>query len=181
MKILYIILLGVCFSFTQDTGIIFWQQSTKLAWVDFIGSPDAASPYKAFTESEIRTEVSAKNNEAHIRIKTFFIKNKSWVKNKTEKLLAHEQLHFDITELWARKFRQKIQGKTFSIKSFQKELSDIQNSIYKESKDMQVVYDKDTQHSEVLAEQDRWEKKIKAEIESLKSFASSDVNCALTK
>jgi lipopolysaccharide export LptBFGC system permease protein LptF len=178
---LYIALVIICFSFTQDDNLIFWQEANKLTWDDFKDKPNASSPYKAFTESEIKSEVAAKNNEAHITIKTFFDKNKSWVKDRTDELLAHEQLHFDITELWARKFRQKISGKTFSFKTFQKELKAIQSEIYKGSKDMQTDYDKETQHSIVVASQKKWEKKIKADIESLKTFATAEVSCTLTK
>ncbi len=181
MKILKILFVLICFSFTQDDNLILWQESNKVAWTDFKAAPNASSPYKAFTESEIKSEIAAKNNEAHITIKTFFDKNKSWVKDKTDELLAHEQLHFDITELWARKFRQKIKGKTFSFKTFQKELKAIQNDIYKGSKDMQTDYDKETQHSVVVASQKKWEKKIKADIENLKAFAAAEVSCTLTK
>ena len=178
---LYLTFVFICFSFTQDDSLIFWQETNKLTWDDFKAKPSASSPYKAFTESEIKTEMSAKNNEAHIIIKTFFDKNKSWVKDRTDELLAHEQLHFDITELWSRKFRQKLKGKTFSFKTFQKELNAIQSSIYKESKDMQIDYDKETQHSIVVASQKKWEKKIKTDIESLKTFATAEVSCTLTK
>jgi hypothetical protein len=178
---LYLTMAIICVSFTQDDNLIFWQETNKLTWDDFKDKPNASSPYKAFTESEIKTEMSAKNNEAHIIIKTFFDKNKSWVKNKTDELLAHEQLHFDITELWSRKFRQKIIGKTFSFKTFQKELKAIQNDIYKGSKEMQTDYDKETQHSVIVASQKKWEKKIKAEIENLNAFATAEVSCTLTK
>ena len=178
---LFVTLLLVCFSFTQDDNLISWQQNSKLTWDDFKAIPNSSSKYKAFTESEIKTAVAAKNNEAHISIKTFFNKNQSWVKDKTDALLAHEQVHFDITELWARKFRQKLQGKTYTFKTFQKELNAISSGIYKESKEMQVAYDEETQHSEIVTAQKKWEQKIKTEIEKLNAFAATDVSCTLTK
>ncbi len=178
---LHLILAIICFSFTQDDNLILWQESKKVAWTDFKATPNASSSYKAFTESEIKTEIAAKNNEAHISIKTFFDKNKSWVKDKTDELLAHEQLHFDITELWARKFRQKIKGKTFSFKTFQKELNAIQTDIYKGSKDMQTDYDKETQHAVVVASQKKWEKKISQDLQKLSTFTTTEVNGMLSK
>jgi hypothetical protein len=177
---LYLTMVIICFSFTQDDNSIPWQAGSKLIWTDFKGKPDASS-YKAFTESEIKMEFSAKNNEAHISIKTFFDKTKSWVKDRTDELLAHEQLHFDITELWARKFRQKVKGKTFSFKTFQKELKAIQNEIYKGSKEMQTDYDKETQHSVVVASQKKWGKKIAEDLQKLNAFATAEVSCTLTK
>ena len=124
-----------CLSFINDDNTILWSETTKLAWIDFKGVPNNASPYKAFTESNIHTEIAAKNNEATISIKVFFDKNKSWAKETTNsELLMHEQIHFNITELWARKFRQQLKGKTFSIKTFQAELNTIQSGIIKKVK-----------------------------------------------
>ena len=178
---LFVTLLVVCFSFTQDDNLIAWQETSKLSWTDFKAKPNTSSHYKAFTESEIKTDVAAENNEAHVGIKTFFHKDHSWVKDKTEALLAHEQLHFDITELWARKFRQKLQGKTYTFKTFQKELNAVSSEIYKESKEMQLAYDKETQHSEIVDVQKKWEQKIKTDIENLKAFAATEATCTLTK
>jgi hypothetical protein len=172
----------ICLSFTQDAGLIPWTENNKLSWADFKGAPNMSSPYKALTESTMTAEVSGKNTEAHISIKTFFDKSRSWVKEiKTDELLAHEQLHFDITELWARKFRQKLKGKTFSIKIFQRELKTIQSGIDKEDKAMQVEYDKETKHSEIAENQKKWEKNIKEELQKLNAFAETDISCILTK
>lgn len=181
-NLIYIIILIVCFSFTQGDNLIYWQATSKLTWDDFKGKPNNSSPYKAFTQSEIKTAVAAKNNEAQITIKTFFDKNNSWVKDsRTVALLAHEQLHFDITELWSRRFRQKLKGKTFSFKTFQKELTEIEKSIYKESKDMQVAYDNESQHAEMVASQKKWEKKTAEDLQKLNTFAEAEVSCILTK
>ena len=179
---LYIALALICFSFTQDANLIPWKETTKLAWTDFNGLPNNSSPYKALTESSMTAEISGKNTEAHISIKTFFDKNRSWVKEiKTEELLGHEQLHFDITELWSRKFRQKLKGKSFSFKTFQRDLKTIQSEIDKGDKSMQLDYDKETKHSEIVESQLKWEKKIKEELQKLSAFAETDITCTLDK
>jgi lipopolysaccharide export LptBFGC system permease protein LptF len=178
---LFIALAFVCLSFTKDDNTILWNETTKLAWTDFKGNPNNSSPYKAFTESNIHTEISAKNNEANISIKVFFDKNKSWVKEANNaELLKHEQTHFDITELWARKFRQKLKGKTFSFKSFQNDLNTIQAGIFKDSKEMQVLYDKETEHSVNTANQQKWNKKITEELKNLGEFSATEISCTLT-
>ena len=179
---LYIALAFVCLSFTKDGDTILWNETTKLVWVDFKGAPNNSSSYKAFTESEIKTEIAAKKNEATISIKVFFDKNKSWVKETSNaELLKHEQTHFDITELWARKFRQKLKGKTFSFKSFQSELNTIQTAIYKESKEMQVLYDKETEHSVNAANQQKWNKKTAEDLKKINAFSATEITCTLTK
>ncbi len=168
---LSIALAFVCLSFIKDSDTILWGEAVKLVWADF----------KAFTESNIHTEIAAKNSEATISIKVFFDKNKSWVKETNNaELLKHEQTHFDITELWARKFRQKLKGKTFSFKSFQNELNNIQASIFKDSKEMQVLYDKETEHSVNTANQQKWNKKIAEDLKNLNAFSTTEITCTLT-
>jgi lipopolysaccharide export LptBFGC system permease protein LptF len=182
MRSFLIFILFMCFSFTQDNNSILWGETTKLVWADFKGTPNNSSPYKAFTESGIHTEISAKNNEANISIKVSFDKNKSWVKETpTTELLMHEQIHFDITELWARKFRQKLKGKTFRFNTFQSELNTIQTSIYKDSKEMQVLYDKETEHSINTANQQKWNKKMAEDLKNLSAFSATEIICTLTK
>jgi hypothetical protein len=179
---LYILLNLICLSFIKDDNSILWNEATKLVWPDFKGAPDSSSPYKAFTESGIHTEISAKNNEAIISIKVSFDKTKSWTKEtNSRELLTHEQVHFDITEVWARKFRQKLKGKTFSIKTFQSELNATQASIFKESKEIQVLYDKETEHSVNKANQQKWNKKIAEELKSLSTFSAPEISCTLIK
>ena len=184
MKTLFvsIALLSICFSFTQDANLILWNENTKVSWSDFKGAPDNSSPYKALTESEIKTEIAARNGLAQISIKTFFDKSRSWVKDiKTDELLAHEQLHFDISELASRKFRQKLKGKTFSFKTFQHDLKAMQSDINAENKAMQLEYDKETKHSEITESQIKWEKKIKEALQKLNAFAETDITCTLSK
>ena len=37
---LFVTLLVVCFSFTQDDNLIAWQETSKLSWTDFKAKPN---------------------------------------------------------------------------------------------------------------------------------------------
>ncbi len=180
--IVYCLLIISCFAFTQDENLMFWQSGNKLTWEDFKGKPDKSSPYKALTYGRIKTDVSANSKEAHIIIKTSFDKNKSWVKElRIDNLLAHEQLHFDIIELWARKFRQKLKGKTYTFKVFQSEITTMQKFIYEGADKMQLEYDKETKHAEDKVNQQKWNEQITDEMQKLSIFSEPEVICTISK
>lgn len=174
----------VCFitlsGFQQD-GKIPYKESRRLTWDDFKGKPDEKSPFKAKTESTLDIDISTKGEEATITMVTSFEMNKSWVKDGREVLLQHEQTHFDIAELWSRKFKQRLKGKTFAAKNFQQILSTMHADIQKEGRAMQVLYDKETEHSINEKAQASWTKKINADLKSLSGFTPATVTCKLSK
>jgi len=174
------ILAGFLLSF-QSADQIPYAESRKLTWDDFQGKADAASPFKARTESNLSIDVSTKDGVVTITMQTCFDKRKSWVKEKRDILLSHEQTHFDIAELWSRKFKQRLKGKTYSAKTFQKELSVLHSDIQKEGKAMQAQYDKETEHSINAKAQATWSKKISTDLKSLSQFTPPAVTCKLTK
>lgn len=180
-KLITGLLLFIAFAFTDDNHIIWWKDSQKLQWTDFRAKPDKSSPYKALTESGIKIEIAAKGNDATIVLRTYFDKNNSWKKEENDNLLQHEQLHFDITELCTRKFRQKLDGKTFKISTFQSQLNAMHSEAFRESKQMQQQYDNDTDHSVKTAEQQKWNRKVAEEIKSLNAYSAEEVHCKLVK
>jgi hypothetical protein len=177
---LFLVVIGFLFSFQAD-NIIPWTENRKLTWDDFKGKPDATSPYKAKTESNFSMQIETKGMEAIINMQNCFNKIKSWVKEKNNLLLEHEQTHFDIAEVWIRKFKQLLQGKTFSVKTFQQELNAMHSEINRGGKAMNAQYDKETEHSINQEAQKKWNKKVAEELKSLNTYASSKVTCKLTK
>jgi len=181
-KIAIQIFIVACFLFSfQTADQIPYTESRKLTWDDFQGKPDAASPFKARTESNLSIDVGTKDGVVTVTMQTCFDKKRSWVKEKKDILLIHEQTHFDIAELWSRKFKQRIKGKTYSAKTFQKELSTMHADIQKEGKAMQAQYDKETEHSINAKAQSIWSKKISADLKSLSQFTAPAVTCKLSK
>ena len=165
----------------QKDNYIPWTETRKLTWNDFKGKPDEASPFKAKTESSLDIQISTKGEDATITMVTSFDMSKSWVKNKRDVLLQHEQTHFDIAELWSRKFKQRLWKKTFPYKNFQSILSRMHREIQQESRAMQAQYDKETGHSVNEKAQEKWTKKITADLKSLSEFTPAMVTCKLSK
>lgn len=78
----------------------------------------------------------------------------------------HEQSHFDIAELFARRFRKLISDKTMDAKTLQK----FYTKVYDDYKDYQQDYETATNHGRIREKQLEYTEKINQEIEKLSNF-----------
>jgi hypothetical protein len=157
---------------------LLWNIDSKLTWADFNAEPDVDHPYAAITYSGMSYSFSAEviNNQVKVNciVNCFFIPNKSWVKSEYKsdvELLKHEQLHFDITELYARKFREQLSKMSFT-ENVKVEISDLYEKITKEKIELQNEYDIETDHSVNVLKQKNWEQKILIELQKRAVYAS---------
>jgi hypothetical protein len=170
---------GIVLSFTYSSvptdDLIEWKKTTTLKWSDFKGKPDNSIEYKAMTYSRIGLEADFEDNTFIVDVKTYFVRNKSWTKNKeSENLLRHEQVHFDIAEVIARKIRKAYsEYESTDLEETQTYLQETYNEYYGPVWDSYNQYDEDTNHGLVKEEQTRWEKKIEKELKELEKYSSS--------
>src|SRR5689334_15537067 len=95
--------------FAKDT--IIWSGDRLLTVEDFQGRK---SKNKAGTSSGLFIHSEDKEGTLMFYVEAIFYKSKSFfMKDESPYALRHEQLHFDITELYARKLRQKIIQRDF--------------------------------------------------------------------
>ncbi|WP_396590270.1 DUF922 domain-containing protein [Allomuricauda sp. R78024] len=160
-------LLFLCFlGYAQEIeeGIL-WDSGKRLTWSDFRGKiPPAAVP-AATTASGISYKYSANlihhEVELDFEVNAFFYPNESWYKPEIcdDLILSHEQLHFDISELFARKMRDKLKRTSFSD-NVKAEIRKIYKEILKELEDFQDLYDWETSFSRNAEKQLEWNKRI---------------------
>jgi hypothetical protein len=94
-----------------DGDFLVWRDGVSLTWEDFQGQPDAASPSYQGAESQmsIALRFSCTNNVPNLGVTAEFDRSKSWARpNMPASLLEHEQVHFDIAELYVRKTRREF-------------------------------------------------------------------------
>jgi len=108
-------------------------------------------------------------------IEAYFYPYKSWVKKELadDYILAHEQLHFDITELHVRKFRKQIN----SVKASQNLgsiMDKLHHNINKELADMQNRYDTETSNSMNKETQANWIFFVTKELKKYEVYNSKD-------
>ena len=174
MKRFYPFILLLCLAFVGGSDRLQHNDHNLLTWDDFKGRPDRSSPYFANTASGFEFEMELKGDSIIIFLPCYFEKKGSWVKKGqgTAALLAHEQLHFDITELHVRKMRQAfINLGSVSLKTVNKNAEKIIKEFSKESSKRQNQYDKETNHSIKVQQQVEWEKQIETEMNELNNFA----------
>ena len=182
---------------SPDTGeIIIWSPTRKLTWTDF-----RAQPLKdVISRSEISTRIhplwlpethcqSLSTNQFTCTLKVVQLAIRaemnpflSWVIPEAAdlELLEHEQLHFDLTEVYARKIRtatrpllgltetatgisiQKAQDSAF--KKLEDRLNFIVIPLQDELNHEQTRYDQESQHSLNQKKQQEWKEFIRGQL-----------------
>ena len=111
----FLVLVFCVTSSVNDEVTIQWNASKKLSWSDFKGPVQIDADAVAVTASGITFSYAVRQTDGRFtsfdgQVDAFFYPEKSWyIKEKgNDHILAHEQLHFDITELHARLFRYQM-------------------------------------------------------------------------
>lgn len=163
---------------TPDGRAIDWQKKLKLTRDNFKATKNlnygnsVASTYSGFGY-----EITDNDGEISGSIFVRFYCGKSWFSPKIKEsdkityILQHEQLHFDICELFGRKLHKEIMELINSNKFNQRTVDRIQAKLEKQYSYYQKVYDKETNHSINTTKQQMWNKKIKMELSALSNYS----------
>jgi hypothetical protein len=164
--VLFVICLAVAGRlFGQE--VIVWDSASKLTWADFRGKADEKSPYVAVTASGIRYRLMIGSQGLTDSVVAEFYPEESWKKGGSESQLMHEQGHFDITEVFARKLRKRIQEYVPKRGSLAKQLNLVYEEVEKERELEEELYDKETSHSTNAGRQAEWNARILRELKEL--------------
>jgi hypothetical protein len=173
----FLILLLPLSNFAQgENEKIRWEANLPLTWEDFKAKPDRSNSYSANTNSGISYSWSYSTNTGEPVLKhevySNFYPQLSWVKEIHDEtyLLAHEQLHFDISELHARKLRKALDEYQIG-RNIRQDLKRLYNKIEAERAAMQEQFDKETLHSENREAELNWRKFIAGELRRLESYS----------
>jgi len=154
-----------------DDDFIKWQETRKLTWEDFKADPLKLGNTAAMTTTHLGFSYNVSNGTVTYKIDCRFEKNKSWGLVKNDWILKHEQGHFDIAEIFARKLNKLITEYQFNRTSFQKDLDVLYKSVVDEKEKFQQQYDDETDYSRNKTNQEEWFKKIESELKQSKSWA----------
>lgn len=179
------------FSFVKDEFIL-WQENKKLKIQDF--KADNKDTVKVNQQqflgaiSAIRIEYSSfqrnKNSVPEFSIKTYFDPNESWMLLKNDYVLQHEQIHFDLTELYARKMRKSVeslqQKNITNISIYRKKIQ--QWNVMKEKASNQFDADNQDYYIKIgqkilfqkNPKQETWKKKVDRELFQYSLFKNAD-------
>jgi hypothetical protein len=159
-------------SFAQkNDDLIYWTASRKLTWDDYRAQPKQGADAAASTATYLGIEYNFGKDGFDYKITCSFSKTRSWALHKNDYILAHEQGHFDIAEIFARRLHKKMQEYVFNKKTFKEDLKKIYMDLMSEKDAFQNDYDEETNHSIHREKQRHWLQKINEELLALKDYA----------
>ena len=148
----------------QGDEFIEWSPIKRLTWGDYLAKPSTSSDAAAITSTALGLEYHVRNNALTYKITCKFSKTRSWGKYKTDYILEHEQGHFDITEIYARKLDNALREYDFNPKKFKTDLDEIYKQIMEEKEALQNQYDTETDFSRNKEKQADWLRRIEREL-----------------
>lgn len=157
----------------QDPGedLIGWSGSRRLTWTDYQARPEENSDAAASTTTYLMVSYHFSEGDFSFRIESKFSRTRSWGLHKTPYILAHEQGHFDIAEIFARKFYKRLKEYRFNRKTYRQDLEKIYRDILDEKENIQNDYDRQTNHSINREQQMIWLRKIERWLEEYEDYA----------
>lgn len=174
ITILYLLWIPSCLAQSSpevsERELLPWNEFYKLQWYDFQGKPGEEARGDAGTAVQIKAKPYLVKKEVRYEVDAFFNRKKSWARDQSPSLLAHEQLHFDIAELYARKIRKKIKelqrNNVNDIKTFNAAIEEL----LAESNRIDIQYDAETLHGGLSRKQAEWTARIRQELDELRSY-----------
>jgi len=163
----------------KDDSKIVWDSAKKVLWSDFQGkvNPEvfgnALTAYKIdfFPENVFVDEQDRIRNYQNLTVKARFYKKESWkTPNVNNLVLIHEQLHFDIAELYARKIRKRFQELKINKETRFTVYSKEYKILWRECRKYQSDYDYETHHGIKDEINKTWKEKVYKELASLEKY-----------
>lgn len=169
------------FSRLEKNDTILWCPNLyRLRWSDFHRQA-SESGYSAESNCMFlfssRPELNPDTLTLHIGLSAFFDRTTSWVKEdakSSDSLLMHEQLHFDICELYVRMLRKKMMQLVLDPMEYRDQCNAVFDEIWRAYQKAQQLYDAETEHGLIAIQQNRWISEITEQLEMMKAFGVSE-------
>ncbi|PCH69453.1 MAG: hypothetical protein COC01_01510 [Bacteroidetes bacterium] len=161
-------------SFGQsEPHLINYKTGIKVNWDDFKGVSDENHLYQAVTDWGITYSCGLEGDMLKFELICQFNKNNSWVKagHLNDYLLNHEQRHWDLAEIYARKMRKALLENHYKLETLQQDVQQLYDQYFEQCDKEQKLYDTETNHSKNEKKQAAWDKRIQTELNRLKFYS----------
>ena len=155
----------------QKSSYIEWSEDRKLTWNDFMADTPRVASASALASTAIRIDWGYYSDSLRYHIHCRFDRDSSWAKVKNDYILAHEQGHFDLTEIYARRLNRALKQYHADEKNFRVGVNDIYQEMMRQYSEGQDRYDHETNFSRNHSEEQNWLAKITLELDLLKGHA----------
>lgn len=154
-----------------------WSSSRPLTWEDFRGKPPTDGEEQARTVYLLSFESRCRGVEFTFNVTALMLPTQSWVKPFVQatqaggvRVLRHEQTHFDLTEIYARRMRRFFKDLYDPCGQPDERLREAVDRYVKEESDAQGRYDSETQYGRNDQAQARWDHDVSEMLSSLAAF-----------
>ncbi len=164
-------------------GRLIYNAARPLRWSDFKGRVQPGFGHDAYTQAGIAYEPVDYNNQFVIlKVESYFDENLSWVKpeKKGDYLLAHEQKHFEVCEVYRRKMMKQLDNaQPIDPARFNDVVRKYFKLNFNAMTATQRTYDEQTLHGEVKSKQQIWNEKIEHDLRKLEDYKSMTIKLIL--
>ena len=187
-----LILLILTISASEPARLIPWHLHRTLVWSDFDGPPDShiihqnnEKPDQVKMENGQRTTIHTETDAYCYHQLSFHAEEKmdsiifevvnsfdpslSWHQTNSLYILNHEQRHFDLAEVYARRFRRYLKDSVHAFNRQQQQ--QLFQRFLNEDKSAQDLYDQQTDHSINTSIQEAYNQRIDSMITELDVYA----------
>jgi hypothetical protein len=154
-----------------------WSATRRLSWSDFQGIAPARGDESALTSYSLFHGASCTGKTFDFRVVAAFLPRQSWVRPavlanaaNNSRTLRHEQTHFDLSEVHARRMRRYFAELFEPCMKTTEELGALAQRFIREEGAAQRKYDEETNHGRVTKKQAEWEAEVGRQLASLGKF-----------
>jgi hypothetical protein len=159
-------------------GEIPWSLNRRLAWSDFLGPPPAESAEAARTVYLLSYQSRCRGQEFQFNVSALFLPRQSWVRPRVlasmearARVLGHEQTHFDLTEVYARRMRKFFAELYNPCGLVEEGVRESVDRFVREEAQAQARYDKETRYGLDAGRQQQWDRDVGEMLVTLAAFA----------
>lgn len=163
---------------TPATEPLAWSSRRPLAWSDFQGPATADGDENARTVYNLSFESRCRGEAFTFTVTALFFPAESWVKAQVladrvaaVQVLQHEQTHFDLTEVYARRMRRYFSGLYNPCGQTDEAINAAVERFAREEGEAQQRYEAETNHGLIANRQLGWTSDVSEMLTSLSEFA----------
>ena len=145
---------------------LFYDKNRPLTWEDFQDIPSARSKFNAtiFVSFSVQgvSLMEAGSVIQTVEVGVYMVPNQSWVKERSDYGLNHEQRHFDMGRIVADRMVHRLKSMEIDPDWYQARINEEYLNSYREMNHLQELYDRQTGHGLDKEAQARWNEWIEA-------------------
>src|SRR5687768_12026163 len=160
--------------------VIVWSTARRLTWSDFKARPPSGQLGGAISALGFGFVFGCRDGQLHARVVARFHPNQSWVAYRiissglgSRVGLQHEQTHFDLAEVYARRIRRYFRELKDPCPRSDAELDALAEPMFRDERAAQRKYDDETENGQQDNRQATWDKRVAAELSKLSAFGDS--------